>query len=125
MNVRNSDPTKDNGVLILACSGAADVGGIADMVARRMARNGSGKMHCLAGSGGKVPAIMSSISLSSRSPAIDGYDRKCAKKTLTRGGHLLSYHLCLADLGMEKGKTPVTTDAIDMAARKTTEVLKS
>ncbi len=38
--------------LIFACSGAADVGAIADQAARKLTRDGVGKMFCLAGIGG-------------------------------------------------------------------------
>ncbi len=37
--------------LIFACSGAADVGGIADLAARTLHAEGSGKIYCLAGVG--------------------------------------------------------------------------
>src|ERR1035438_2198630 len=39
-------------------SGASDVGGLSDQAARQMAKDGTGKMHCLAGIGGGVDAIM-------------------------------------------------------------------
>ncbi|MFZ5830584.1 MAG: putative zinc-binding protein, partial [Planctomycetota bacterium] len=44
--------------LIFACSGAADVGQIADLAARRLTAEGVGKMFCLAGIGGRVSGIM-------------------------------------------------------------------
>ena len=37
--------------LIFACSGAADVGAIADQAARKLTKDGAGKMYCLAGIG--------------------------------------------------------------------------
>ena len=40
--------------LIFACSGAADVGKIADLSARKLTEDGVGKMFCLAGVGGRV-----------------------------------------------------------------------
>ena len=46
--------------LIFACSGAADVGAIADQAARKLTREGKGKMFCLAGIGGRVSGIMKS-----------------------------------------------------------------
>ncbi len=44
--------------LVFACSGAADVGEIADRAARALAREGAGKMFCLAGVGGRISGIM-------------------------------------------------------------------
>ena len=35
------------------CSGASDVGGLSDQAARQMALDGTGKMYCLAGIGGR------------------------------------------------------------------------
>jgi len=125
MNIRNPGSTEPTGVLILACSGAADVGAVADMAARRMARNGVGKMHCLAGVGGKVPTIMSNILSSSRILAIDGCDKNCAKETLIKVGFSLRFHLCLAELGMEKGTTTISVENIDKVASKATDMLES
>ena len=48
--------------LIFACSGAADVGEIADRAARELTKNGLGKMFCLAGIGGRVGGIMKKTS---------------------------------------------------------------
>ena len=44
--------------LIFACSGAADVGAVADQAARKLNRDGAGRMFCLAGIGGRVSGIM-------------------------------------------------------------------
>ena len=44
--------------LIFACSGAADVGAISDQAARKMTREGAGKMFCLTGVSGRAPGIM-------------------------------------------------------------------
>ena len=43
--------------VIFACSGAADVGKIADLAARKLTEQGAGKMSCLAGVGGRVKGI--------------------------------------------------------------------
>jgi uncharacterized metal-binding protein len=118
MMVTNSGPAGSNGVVILACSGAADVGAIADQAARKLAHDGAGKMHCLAGVGGKVPAIMVNILSASRILAIDGCDRNCALTTLRQAGYPLSAHVNLAELGMEKGRTPVTSEAVEKVAAK-------
>ncbi|MBF0245437.1 MAG: zinc-binding protein, partial [Planctomycetes bacterium] len=44
--------------LIFACSGAADVGAVTDLAARRLTKEGAGKMFCLAGIGGKVEGFL-------------------------------------------------------------------
>ena len=81
-----------------------------------MTRDGAGKMFCLAGIGGRVSGIMATTAAASKVLAIDGCPLNCVKLTLEQAGFSDFEHLQLADLGMEKGKTPVTPDVIDKAA---------
>lgn len=102
--------------LIFACSGAADVGAVADQAARKLTRDGAGKMFCLAGIGGRVSAIMAATGKADRLLAIDGCPLNCVKNSLDLAGFGTYEHLQLADLGMEKGKTPPTPDVVAKAA---------
>ena len=102
--------------LIFACSGAADVGAVADQAARKLSKDGAGKMYCLAGIGGRVSGIMTTTQSAAKILAIDGCPLNCAKETLLHAGFQGFKHLQLADLGMEKGKTPPTPEAIAKAA---------
>lgn len=102
--------------LIFACSGAADVGEIADRAARRLAREGAGKMYCLAGVGGRVSGILASTQAAKRILAIDGCPLACAKNTLEKAEVTRFQHVQLADLGMAKGKSPVSEDRVAKAA---------
>ena len=52
--------------LIFACSGSADVGAIADQTARKLAKDGHGKMFCLAGIGRRVSGIIESTKVASK-----------------------------------------------------------
>ena len=94
--------------LIFACSGAADVGAVADQAARKLTRDGEGKMFCLAGVGGRVSGIMKTTESAAKILVIDGCPLNCAASCLELAGFKDFEHLRLADLGMEKGKTPVT-----------------
>ena len=98
--------------LIFSCSGAADVGEISDRAARRLSAQGAGKMFCLAGVGGRVSGIMATTGAAQAILAIDGCPLDCAKKTLEQAGFMKFEHLRLSDLGMEKGKTAVTDEAV-------------
>lgn len=98
--------------LIFACSGAADVGEIADLAARELTTAGVGKMFCLAGIGGRVSGIMETTKVATAILAIDGCPLDCAKKTLEQAGFTEFEHIRLSDLGMEKGKTPVTGEVV-------------
>jgi len=102
--------------LVFACSGAADVGAVADQAARKLTRDGAGKMFCLAGIGGRVPGIMATTAAASKILAIDGCPLNCVKLGLEQAGFSGFEHLQLADLGMEKGKTPMTSEAVEKAA---------
>ena len=104
--------------LIFSCSGAADVGALADQTARKLNREGSGKMFCLAGIGGRVSAILKSTEAAPSILAIDGCTLDCAKKSLEEAGFKQFNHLRLTDLGFEKGKTEVDTESIAKVIEK-------
>ena len=93
--------------LVFACSGAADVGAVADQTARALSREGAGKMYCLAGLGGRVSGIMKTTESAAKILVIDGCPLNCAKHTLEQAGFNQFEHLKLAELGMAKGSTPV------------------
>lgn len=94
--------------LIFACSGAADVGEISDRAARHLARAGAGKMFCLAGVGGHIPGILDKTRAAARVLALDGCPLDCVKRTLEHTGCTGFRHVRATDLGMEKGKAPLT-----------------
>ena len=98
--------------LVFACSGAADVGAIADRAARKLAKDGAGKMFCLAGVGGRVSGIMETTQAAAKIVAIDGCPLDCAKGCLEQAGFTRFDHVRITDLGMEKGKTPVTDEHV-------------
>lgn len=104
--------------LIFACSGASDVGEISDRAARLLTREGKGKMYCLAGIGGRVSGIVATTEAASQVLAIDGCPLDCAKNCLKEAGFTTFAHVRLADLGMEKGKSPVTDERIEKAAER-------
>jgi uncharacterized metal-binding protein len=97
---------------IYACSGAADVGEIADHAARKLTADGAGKMSCLAGIGGRIPNLLEIARGAEVILAIDGCPMQCARNALEKAGFTKFQHICLADLGMAKGKTPATAEAV-------------
>ncbi len=99
--------------LIFSCSGAADVGHISDLTARKLTREGAGKMFCLAGIGGRVSGILETTKAASKILAIDGCPLDCARKSLAEAGINEFEHLRLTDLGMEKGQSPVSDELVD------------
>jgi uncharacterized metal-binding protein len=110
--------------LIFACSGAADVGAIADQAARKMTKDGAGKMFCLAGIGGRVNGIVKSTGAASKILAIDGCPLDCAKHCLEEAGFKKFEHLRLAELGLVKGKSPANEENIAKVVNAGAEKLK-
>jgi len=124
MNQKSSPQCCGGTELIFACSGAADVGEIADQAARKMTKNGAGKMFCLAGVGGRISGIMKTTESASKILAIDGCELDCSKELLEQAGFTGFEHLRITDLGMQKGKTDVTDQNIAKIAHQGTALLK-
>lgn len=102
--------------LIFACSGAADVGAVADQAARKMNRDGVGSMFCLAGVGGRVAPIMEKTAQASGILAIDGCPLNCVSETLKQAGINRFEHMLVTDLGLKKGETTVDNTTIEKVA---------
>ena len=109
--------------MIFPCSGAADLGEIADRVARRLTKTGVGKMFCLAGVGGRVDEIVTKAKSASIMLAIDGCDFDCAKKTLELAGFNNVKHVRITDLGLEKGSSPPTHENMGLVLKRAEESL--
>lgn len=103
---------------IFPCSGASDVGGLSDQAARQMTKNGTGKMYCLAGIGGRVETIMANTRGAAKVLVIDGCSQECAKKTLEVAGFSGFEHLKLEGMGFKKGETPLTPQRIRAVAER-------
>ena len=110
--------------LIFACSGASDVGHLTDLAARALAKDGTGKMYCLAGIGGRVEPMLAMTRSARKIVALDGCARECARSTLELGGFRNFEHLKLADLGLAKGESPATAERVHLVAGKAAELLK-
>ncbi len=102
--------------LIFPCSGGSDVGKLTDEAARRLTKDGKGRMYCLAGIGGRVSGIMETTKSAAKILVIDGCPLDCAKHTMEQAGFKGFEHLRLTDIGIEKGKSPVTDDSIAKVA---------
>ncbi len=101
--------------LIFPCSGAADVGELADRTARKLTVSGTGKMYCLAAIGGKVQQFIDTTREADRIIIIDGCSNKCAEKTLATAG-VAGYGFDLEELRFQKGESPASCENIDKVA---------
>ena len=97
---------------VLSCSGACDLGNIADHVARKLSREGYRKMHCLAVVGAGIDNHTRELKRSNLL-VIDGCAKNCGKKIVEDAGFRDFYYLRISDLGFGKGKTGVTGRSIN------------
>jgi len=109
--------------LVFACSGAADVGEIADRAARKLNREDTGRMFCMAGLGGRISGILKTTESAQAILAIDGCPLNCVKASLEQAGFKTFKHLQVADLGLEKCKSPVTEDNVNKVAARAAEMI--
>jgi len=109
--------------LIFSCSGAADVGALSDQAARKLTKDGTGKMYCLAGIGGNVSGIVETTKSADMILAIDGCPIACTKKLLERNGFSDFKYMELTGMGFKKGETAVTEAVIGTVVSKGKELL--
>ncbi len=125
MKIRPKDGCSCGGgeTLILSCSGASDVGEIADRAARILRNDGAGKMSCLIGVAAGVDEITEKVRAANKILVIDGCSTGCGKQAMQQGAIEDYFHLRLAELGVEKGKTPPTQERIEETVIRASQML--
>ena len=103
--------------LLYSCSGAADVGEIADRATRSLAREGFGKMSCAVGVGAGVQALRNGALSAGRVVAIDGCATACVSKAMTESGVTEFVHVQLGTQGLAKGQSPATQENVERAVQ--------
>ncbi|MBP2656169.1 MAG: hypothetical protein H6Q73_3738 [Firmicutes bacterium] len=105
--------------VVYACSGCADVGEIADQVARKLRKDGyaTPTASCLAGIGAGLKNFVEAAQAAKEVVTIDGCLVYCAKKIIEKID-LAPISIVLTDLGCEKGKTACTEKLVDELAKK-------
>ena len=99
-------------LIVLACSGASDIGFITDLVARKLRDSGVRKMNCLAVVGAGIEKSIEDLK-KKNILVIDGCPIDCGKKIMDRNGFNNYQYIRVTDLGYIKGKTPVTEEVIN------------
>lgn len=89
---------------LYACSGASNVGQIANQIAIELAKQGKGRMMCTAGIGGRISGIMKSTEGTDEIVVIDGCSLNCTRKSLELAGFTVNTHIVLTELGVVKNK---------------------
>lgn len=89
-------------ILIFPCSGASNVGQIANQAAVELTKDKVGKMYCLAGIGGHLESFIESARGAKRIVAIDGCPQYCARKTLEHAGLSITDYVVVTEQGIKK-----------------------
>lgn len=111
--------------LIVACSGAADVGELSDRVARELSHEKKGAMFCLAGVGARIDSFIKTAEGADSILAIDGCPVNCAAKTLQAASIRSFKHITITELGLEKGKSAPSEATMKVVYDKACELLKT
>lgn len=88
--------------VILACSGASNVGQMANEIAKRLDSDGTAKFFCMAGVGGHVSGMVASVSAADKALVLDGCPVGCGKRTMEAAGLERYSYVVLTQLGIAK-----------------------
>ena len=100
--------------LLYACSGAADVGQVADLVARRLDDEEWGGMSCLSGIGADLSGFIESAR-EADNIIIDGCPVGCGRKMFEARG-LPFTEIVITQQGLVKGSSPATSEVVERMA---------
>ena len=88
--------------VVLACSGGSNVGQMTNEAAKRLDMMGDGKFFCLAGVGGQISSMVTSVKGADKVLVLDGCPVGCGKKCAELAGVTGYHHLVVTELGIEK-----------------------
>jgi uncharacterized metal-binding protein len=95
---------KGGPTLVLACSGASNVGQLTNDVAKRLDAENSAKFYCLAGPGGDIEPMVTAVKDAGGLLVLDGCPVACAKLIMDRAGVTDYEYVVVTDLGIEKNR---------------------
>jgi uncharacterized metal-binding protein len=98
--------------IVIACSGACDLGQVTDLVARKLRDDKIRKMNCLAAVAAGIQPTIEAFNAANLL-LLDGCPVDCGKKILDKAGIENYKYLRMTDLGYKKGQTPVTKQVIN------------
>ncbi|HUT27524.1 MAG TPA: putative zinc-binding protein [Methanomassiliicoccales archaeon] len=88
--------------MVYSCSGASNVGQLANDIAINIVESGRGSMGCLVGLGAHVSTMVQNAKASNKILVIDGCAVKCGRKTLEHAGLANFDTVVLTDMGVKK-----------------------
>ena len=90
------------GLIIYSCSGASNVGQLANEVAIEMARAGNGTMGCLVGLSAHVSTMVQNVKAANRVLVIDGCGVGCGRNALEHVGLTNFNGVVITEMGIKK-----------------------
>jgi len=90
--------------MLLACSGASNVGQLTNQACVELTQEGFGKMFCLAGVGGKLQGFIQAVKDAPDVVVLDGCEKGCAKAIMQEAGLPLRGYVVLTQQGIAKNK---------------------
>ncbi len=108
--------------IIYSCSGAADVGELADRAVRQLRKDGVAQGSCIAAIGADLSGYVQSAKGADMAIAIDGCSVGCAKLNMEKIG-VTPVAINLAELGFKKGESPFSENLLASAVDKIKKML--
>jgi len=99
-------------VRVVACSGASNVGQIANQAAIDLANEKVAGFFCLAGVGGHINGMVKSAREAGLMISIDGCPVKCAARTLQHADIEPAIQIVITELGIEKSHEIVIDEKV-------------
>ena len=99
--------------LVYACSGAANTGLLADQVMRALNREGVADSTCLAAMGADLSGFLESARNATENIVLDGCKVSSGKRIFEKNA-ISFQHFIMTDFDVEKGKTKITGDLIEL-----------
>ncbi|MCF8040569.1 MAG: putative zinc-binding protein [Desulfarculaceae bacterium] len=96
--------TNGGQAMLLACSGASNVGQLTNQACVELTQEGFGKMFCLAGVGGRLQGFIQAVKDAPELVVLDGCEKGCAKAIIQEAGLPLRGYVVLTQQGIAKNK---------------------
>lgn len=88
--------------LVLACSGASNVGQMTNELAKRLDTDGMARFFCLAGIGAGIGSMIGSVAEADKILVVDGCGVGCGKFAVDGAGLKGYAYVAVTDTGVEK-----------------------
>ncbi len=122
----NDSFSNSENIMILACSGGSNVGQLSNQTAIDLAREGVGKMSCLAGLGGKLDKFVKAAGDADKIIVIDGCDVGCGKAIMENNRIENKNYILITDLGIEKNKNfDLNAEELEKVKSKAKQIIAS